>query len=178
MEEIEVPIEQAQEHLHEAAHHAKEQWISLAALASGVIAVLAAIAAMLAGSHANEAMLSQIKASNSWNYYQAKGVKSAVLASKIQLLNELGKPTVAEDQKKLDEYKKEQDEISSKAKELEAESEVGLKIHEIFAKAVTFFQVAIAMGAIAVLSRRKPFWFVSLAFASVGAVFFALGLLR
>jgi hypothetical protein len=178
MDEIEVPLEQVNEHMHEAAHHAQEKWISLAALGSGVIAVIAAISAMLAGSHANEAMISQIKASNSWSYYQAKSVKSAVLSNKIQLLADLGKPAHEEDQKKLDEYKKEQDEITEKAKEYEKESEKNLVTHETLAKAVTLFQVAIAMGAIAVLSRKKKFWLVSLVFAAGGVVFFIWGLLR
>jgi hypothetical protein len=175
MEEIEVPLEQAQEHMHEAAHHSTEKWISWAALGSGLIAVMAAVCAMLAGGRANEAMIAQIKASDSWGYYQAKSVKSALLASKIQLLNELGKSTISDDTAKMAEYKKEQDEISKKAKELEEESEHNLKVHEILAKAVTLFQVAIAMGAIAVLSRKKNFWVVSLGLALVGIVFFAIG---
>jgi hypothetical protein len=42
---------------------------------------------------------------------------------------------------------------------------------------VTMFQVAIAVGAISVLTRRRNFWFASLAFGAVGVGFLGYGLL-
>ncbi len=178
MEEIEVPLEQAQEHIHHAAHEAKENWIGKVALISALVAVVAAIAALLAGHHSNEAMITQIKASDSWSFYQAKGVKAAILQTKIQIISELGKPTSIKDEEKLNDYKKEQDEISEKAKEFEHESEHHLKIHETMARSVTLFQVAIAISAITVLTRRKKFLFVSLGFSLVGLVIFIQALLQ
>ncbi|MGZ3690019.1 MAG: DUF4337 domain-containing protein [Pseudobdellovibrio sp.] len=177
MEETEVPLEEAQEHMHETAHHAGIKWISWAALASGIVAVFAAISALLSGSQANEAMISQIKASNAWNYYQAKGVKAAVLSSKVDLLKEMGRSTLNEDTEKLKSYKEDQDKISESAKDFEKESEHHLATHETMAKSVTMFQVAIALGAIAVLSKRRKFWFVSLGFAGVGLAIMTKGLL-
>jgi len=35
------------------------------------------------------------------------------------------------------------------------------------------FQIAIAVGAISVLTRRRAFWFVSLAFGAAGILFVA-----
>ncbi len=178
MEEIEVPLEQAQEHIHHAAHEAKENWIGKVALMSALVAVVAAIAALLAGHHSNEAMITQIKASDSWSFYQAKGVKASILQTKIQIISELGKPTSAKDEEKLNDYKKEQDEISEKAKEFEHESEHHLKIHETMARSVTLFQVAIAISAITVLTRRKKFLFVSLGFSLIGLIIFIQALLQ
>lgn len=180
MEEIEVPLEQVQEHVEHALHHEPtKSWINGAALASALTAVFAAIAALLAGQHANEAMISQIKASNQWNYYQAKGVKSAVLASKVELLSDMGHASkdLAKDQEKLESYKKDQESISESAREFEAESAHHLKVHEIVARAVTMFQVAIALGAVAILSRRRRFWYASLGLSVVGLAFFIQGLL-
>ena len=180
MEEIEVPLEQVQENAHHALHHeSSARWINGAALASALTAVVAATAALLAGQHANEAMIGQIKASNQWNYYQAKGVKSAVLASKVELLREMGHTAEenSKDTEKLEAYKKDQESISESAKEFEKESEHHLKVHEIIARAVTMFQVAIALGAVAILSRRKRFWFASLGLSAVGILFFIQGLL-
>jgi hypothetical protein len=37
--------------------------------------------------------------------------------------------------------------------------------------------VAIAVGAIAALTRRKSFWFISMGFGTIGIVFFILGFL-
>lgn len=188
MEEIEVPLEQVQENAHHVQHAEHESrdgvgsaqsWLGRAALASAIIAVCAALAAMLAGQHANEAMIDQIKSANDWNYYQAKGVKAGVLQSKVELLKQLGreKEESTEDLKKLDEYKKQQDEISKEAKEHQQGSEHHLRLHEFYARAVTMFQVAIALGAVAILSRKRRFFFASLGLAAVGLGFFAQGLL-
>ena len=85
-EEIEVPTE----HLHEAIQEKLQEeggsWIMYVAMTAAILSVLAAGAALFAGHHANEATLSQIKASNAWNYYQAKGVKSYILSMKVSML--------------------------------------------------------------------------------------------
>src|SRR5215813_12675105 len=83
-EEIEVPTEQLHETLHEEAHKAHgdgggREWFSQVALSSALLAVLAAIAALLAGHHANEGVLEQIKASDHWSYFQSKGIKASVM---------------------------------------------------------------------------------------------------
>jgi Domain of unknown function (DUF4337) len=59
------------------------------------------------GRTANEAMLSQIEASNQWNYYQAKSIKAAVLDSKIAFTG----ASDESDQSKRARYKQEQQEI-------------------------------------------------------------------
>jgi hypothetical protein len=172
MEEIEVPLERSQEDIHEAAHHAKENWIGRVALFSALVAVCAAIAALLAGHNSNEAMIAQIKSSDNWGYYQAKGIKHAVLQSRITLLQELGKTPPKADVDKLEAYKDDQDSITEKAKELEAESEAHLRTHEILAKAVTLFQISIAIAAISVLTRRRRFFFVSIGISLIALFFF------
>jgi hypothetical protein len=178
MEEIEVPTEHLHEHMHHEAHESHDRWIALVALASAITAVLAAIAALLAGGHANEAMIEQIRSSDKWAYYQAKGIKASLLASKMELLSEMGreKPT-AKDEEKLVEYKKQQDDIQKEAQELEQASRAHFLRHEIFARGVTLFQVAIALAAIAVLTRRRRFFYLSLGFVLIGGVFLVQGLI-
>lgn len=173
MEEIEVPLEQSQEHIHEHAHQGG--WMGKVALSTAMIAVIAAISALMAGHHSNEALILQIQSSDNWSYYQAKGIKSSILASKLELLTEMGKTPKEKDTKKFEEYKKEQEEISEQAKEKAHESEHHLRSHVTLAKAVTLFQIAIAVSAIAVLTRRKTFWYVSLGFAGIGVFFFIQG---
>jgi hypothetical protein len=174
-EEIEVPTE----HLHEAMEHgaeeSKEKWILGVALSSALLAGFAAVAALSAGHNANEAMLDQIKASDQWNYYQAKGIKAAVLGSKIELLKTLHHAPAKDDTDKIAQYKDDQQKISDEAKVDEDSSEAHLKHHENLAFSVTFFQVAIAVGAISALARRRAFWFVSLCFGAVGVFFLAIG---
>jgi Domain of unknown function (DUF4337) len=178
MEEAEVPTEHLHEEInHRAEHAGKSHWTMGVALSSALLAGLAAVSSLLAGHHANEAMIEQIQSSDKWAYYQAKGIKAAVLGSKIELLDAEGKAISSSDKKKMEVYKEEQDEISSEATEKEHSSEDHLKKHVIFARAVTLFQIAIAIGAISVLTNRRPFWFVSLAFGLLGAVFLIQGYL-
>src|SRR4029077_14089280 len=85
VEEAEVPLESLQEHVHHSAEHSDAAWISWVALSTAILAVLAAIAGLLSGKHANEAMMSQIEASDQWSYYQAKSIKASVLDAKMSL---------------------------------------------------------------------------------------------
>jgi len=170
MEEAEVPLEQAHEHIHESAHHGPD-WISWVALSTALLAVLAAVAGLLSGSHANEAMMSQIETADQWNYYQAKGIKASVLSAKMAL----AATPDAGDREKAERYEKEQEEIGEKAKEKQAEAKEHFHRHEIFARSVTMFQIAIAVAAISALTKKRRFWFVSLVFGLAGCVFLGLG---
>jgi hypothetical protein len=176
-EEIEVPTEHLHEHLEHEVEEGKERWILGVALSSAFLAAFAAVASLLAGHHVNEAMIDQIRASDQWNYYQAKGIKSAVLSSKMDLLRGEHHKVSTQDEEKISQYKDDQDKISEEAKKYEESSEAHLLHHVILARAVTLFQVAIAIGAIAALARRRAFWYVSLGFGGVGLFFFIQGLL-
>jgi len=78
----------------------------------------------------------------------------------------------------LDEYKAQQKEIEKEAKEKEEHSFAHFDLHRTFAKAVTFFQIAIAVVAIAVIARRKWFLWVAATFSAIGACFLAVGRLH
>jgi hypothetical protein len=173
MEEAEVPLESVQEHVHHRAQHSGERWISWVALSTAILAVLAAIAGLLSGQHANEAMVAQIEASDQWAYYQAKGIKATVLDAKMALS---GTPN-EQDKSKIDRYQEEQNEIQKEAKQKEKEAKANFHRHEIFARGVTMFQIAIAVAAISALTVRRRFWIVSLIFGALGGVFLALGVL-
>jgi hypothetical protein len=170
MEESEVPLEHLQEHVHHSAEHSRERWISWVALSTAILAVLAAIAALLSGRHVNEAMMNQIEASDQWNYYQAKGIKAAVLDAKMSLSGASNES----DQSKRDRYEKEQEKIKSEAEQKEAAAKSNFHKHEVFAGGVTMFQIAIAIAAISALTRKRRFWIVSLLFGVVGCAFLVL----
>jgi hypothetical protein len=167
------------EHLHEEmehhAAHSKAPWTMGVALSSALLAGLAAVCSLLAGHHSNEAMIEQIRSSDKWAYYQAKGIKAAVLASKLELLEAEGKPVAAKDRQKLADYKKDQDDIAAEANEREHAAEEHLARHVVFARGVTLFQIAIALGAIAALTSRRLFWYVSLAIGLLGIAFLVQG---
>ena len=177
MEDPEVPTEHLHEEMQEHAHHAKSSWTMGVALSSALLAAMAAVCALLAGHHSNEAMIEQLQASDQWAYYQAKGIKSAILASKLELLAAEGREVAEKDRQKLETYKAEQEDIQKDAKEKQVRSADHLARHVVFSRGVTLFQIAIAVGAISVLTNRKAFWFVSLLFGLAGAAFLLQGLL-
>ena len=173
MEEAEVPLESVQEHIHHSAEHGRERWISWVALSTAILAALAAIAGLLSGQRANEAMVDQIEAADQWAYYQAKGIKAAVLDAKMSLSAEPNE----QDKTKAERYQEEQTEIQKEAKEKQEKAKAYFEQHETFARGVTMFQIAIAVAAISALTSKRRFWIVSLVFGLVGCVFLGLGLL-
>ena len=173
MEEAEVPLEHLHEHIHHHAEHGGVSWISWVALSTAILAVLSAIAGLLSGRHANEAMMSQIQASDQWAYYQAKSIKASVLDAKMTLTD----VATDKDKEKAAQYQEEQTEIKRGAEEKEADAKSNFHKHEIFARGVTMFQIAIAIAAISALTKKRRFWFVSLVFGLAGMVFLVQGLM-
>jgi Domain of unknown function (DUF4337) len=184
MEEIEVPTEHLHEEIHEKAEEIKEKWTLYVALSTAFMAVLAAVAGLLAGHHANEALVARVKASDQWNFYQSKNLKQEIVVNTDKILQAIGPaktgetPLPIEDHSKdIARYEKEKEEIKRTAEEAEKESEGHLAKHVPLASAVTAFQIAIAISAIAILTRRKVLWVGGLVLTCIGIVFFVLGII-
>jgi hypothetical protein len=176
MEELEVSTEHLHEQIHESATESKEKWIMFVALSTAFIAVLAAIAGLMGGHHSNEALLKQIEASDKWSQYQSKSIKSEINSNSARILTAIsGKSDTKENQTKLAHYEKDKEEIMGDAKGLETESKKHLDRHVNFSIAVTIYQIAIAIAAISILTRRKLLWMVSLVLAAGGTFYLVLG---
>jgi hypothetical protein len=184
-EQIEQGVERALE------HHEREtpRWSKYLSLSTAIIAVFAAVASLESGANANdaileknEAVLDQSKTSDQWAYYQAKGVKAAIASGQAEMVGEAKPEAAARLHQAAERYKKEQEEIERTARELEEKvKESGeraqrfLERHHRFALSVTLFQIAIAMCAIAALTRQKALWFAGLLASGVGIVLFVRG---
>ena len=79
-------------------------------------------------------------------------------------------------------YKEEQVDLNKQALELEAQVKESderaaamLEHHHLFALSVTLFQVAIALSAIALLSRQRFLWIISLFIGAGGLGIFIRG---
>jgi hypothetical protein len=177
-EEPEVPLESVHEEIHHHAEHSGEAWTLGVALSSALIAALAAVSSLLAGHHSDEALIEQMKATDQWGYYQAKGIKANILASKMELERTLGKEPDQGDEKKVHQYSAEQEEIKNEAQKAQGKSAAHIRSHNILARGVTFFQISIAIGAISVLTKRKWFWYVGLVGALIGTWFLIEGIIR
>lgn len=178
MEEMEVPTEHLHEEIQEKAEEQKDKWTLYVALSTAFMAVLAAVAGLLAGHHANEALIERVKASDQWNYYQAKNLKAELVASSDRLLHTLSPNTPVEDHKlDLARYEREKESIKKTAEDAEKLSEQHLGHHVPLASAVTAFQIAIAISAISLLTRRRQFWYMGLLLMLIGVGFLIAGTL-
>jgi Domain of unknown function (DUF4337) len=172
-------LKEMKEELSEARAEERQdrQSLNLIGLSTAIFSTLAAIAAMQGGYFANEGMLAQIKASNQWSFYQAKSTKHHIEESNLLLLQALQKPVPAKTTNELNKLTKDQQEIQKEAQKLQSESEQNLQHHELFARSVTALQVAISMGAIAALTKKRSIWYVGLGIAVIGIGFMVTGTL-
>jgi Domain of unknown function (DUF4337) len=187
----EVDTDKLREAVHEELEHAGGSFLRRIALTTAILAAIAAIAALNAGSTANEALVLkteatqlQAQASDQWAYYQAKGIKAAVAEASAATWRAAGKRPPADVIQKAERYASEQEQIKTKAEEVERErdargreADLLLYRHHRFANAVALFQVAIALGALAALTRNRAVWLGSLALGAVGLALFATAFL-
>jgi hypothetical protein len=191
MPEEGLETQELKEKLEEAAEHAERgaPWIMWLSLSTAVIAVFAAIGSLQSGAYANDAIvqkndaiLAQSKADDSWSYFQARSIKAALYATQADVAQGSNAELAVKFRQESAKQKAEQDELQKKAQEsekrveeMDQESAHSLHRHHQFATSVTIFQVAIALSAIAALTRKKRMWWVSLAVGAAGIFFFVKG---
>ena len=184
------------EKLHEAVQEELEKegggFLRQIALSTALLAALAAIAALQAGATVNEALVLkteatrlQAQASDQWAYYQAKGIKGAVQEAARAPWIAIAKEPPASYAEAAKHYAAEQADIRKKAEDFERqrdeksrEADELLHRHHGFANAVALFQVSIALGAVAALTRARPMWIGSMALGIAGAAMFGYHLLH
>lgn len=185
-EEIEIDTDKLRETIDEEMEKESGSLLRAIALTTALFAAFAAVASLEAGGSINEALALkteatqlQAQASDQWAYYQAKGIKSVVLTAQKNSLLALDKTPSPDVQKNIERYDEDQKEARKKAGELEherdkkgAEADELIHHHHHYAFAVTFLQVAIALGAVAALTRKRLAWFGSTALGIVGAGIF------
>jgi hypothetical protein len=164
-------VHDLQEDLKERASEARDGFLTRIALTTALIAALAAVTGYLAGERADESLVDQIHSSDSWSYYQAKSIKSALLTAKIETLQSLKQAQPAKaDLDKIAEYHADMKEINATAEGQHKTAEHRLEQRKILANGVTLFQIAIAIGAVSAITRKQKLWYVSLIFGTAGLV--------
>ena len=156
-------------HDHELEHaqqgHGGEHTNSIA-MFTAIIATVGALFGYMggatqanAGLYKNNAAIKKTEASNQWNFYQAKSNKQNLSELALELA-----PTNRKSfyESEIQRYKTEKADIKTKADALEAEarhwdeeSDHQMHQHHRWAQATTVLQVAIAMAAIALLSKKR-----------------------
>lgn len=169
---------------HDAGHKGGGM-IAQIAMVTAIIATVGAIFSYMggatqanAGLYKNNAAIKKTEASNQWNYFQSKSTK--------QSLAELARDLAPDDKKngyqaKIERYEKEKNEIKTAAEKLEADatawdrqSDEQMHQHHRWAQATTALQVAIALAAIALLTKKKWLEYGMFGLAGIG---FSIGVL-
>jgi len=152
----------------------REAWTKYVSLTVVIIAVLGSIATQWAGKYSSRVQLSQAKASDSWNLYQARSVKGHLLEVTTNFLTKMGDPTNSETQKMLKDYAKSvakydagKDESQNIARAYEADRDSAEALGKKLSPAVPLFSVSIAMASMCLLTKRKPLWLVALFAAAI-----------
>ena len=156
-------------HDHEIEHatqgHGGEHTNSIA-MFTAIIATVGALFGYMggatqanAGLYKNNAAIKKTEASNQWNYYQAKSSKQNLSELALELAPPAKKDFYQDEIKR---YKGEKAEIKAAAEKLEAEarawddkSDEQMHQHHRWAQATTVLQIAIALAAIALLSKKR-----------------------
>ena len=154
-------------HDHELEHQAQAEPHGFAghlAVATAIIATVGALFSYMgglkqvnAGLYKNEAAIKKTDAANQWAYYQAKNNRQNIAEIAVDLVPDARKDYYRGEAAR---YKGEKAEIQKKAEELENESkswddksEHEIHEHHRWQQATTALQIAIAMAAIALLTK-------------------------
>ncbi len=155
---------EAMEHqrLAEEAATGSEQFGRHAAVLVSVLAALLAIAAIAGNRATTEALLSQQKASDAWNEFQANSLKRHVNeddAAMLRLLAADG-PRQAEAEERAaaleadvaTKYRPNQDRLQHEAEDLQRERDLAERRHRRFEVAEAGFQLAIVLSSISIVA--------------------------
>ena len=179
-------------HDHALEHEAQAEPHGMAghlAVATAIIATVGALFAYMgglkqvnAGLYKNEAAIKKTEAANQWAYYQAKNNRQNLAEVAADLAPEGRRDYYKGEASR---YRSEKAEIQKKAEELEKEtlmwdqrSEHELQEHERWQQATTSLQIAIALAAIALLTKSRRLQYGVYALTAIGVVIGALAWLH
>ena len=156
-------------HDHEVEHvtqHGGDSFTARLAVLTAILSTVGAIFGYMGGHtqnaallYKNEAAIQKTSAANQWNYYQAKSNKQNLAELSITLTSgetqEKYRQEVARYKDEKAEIKVEAEKLEAQAKAADAKSELEMHVHERWALATTLLQIAIAMSAITLLTRKR-----------------------
>jgi hypothetical protein len=186
-EEIEIDTDKLRETIDDEIERTGAGILRVVALTTAILAAVTAVVSLHAGSTINEALVLkseatalQSRASDQWAYYQAKGIKGAIATSATSAYAAAGRAVPDSLRAQAARYASEQATIQTDAKKLEAERDEKsaeadrlLGQHHHYAYAVALLQVAIALGAVAALTRQRAALALS-ALSGIGGIVLAI----
>jgi hypothetical protein len=161
-----------QEH---AEHGAHEESMRPVAFTMAVLAVLVAITTVLGHRTHTEAVLDQNRATDQWNEYQAKKIRSYNTSLAGDLLSVLTLADKDKEEKIAKVYADHQAKWNDDLKEEQEKAEaLEKKVEEAEARAARFdlaealLEIGLVITSVTLLTKARIYWFLGLAFAAAG----------
>ena len=153
-------------HVEHVTQHGGDDFTSRLAVMTAILSTVGAIFGYMGGHsqnaallYKNEAAIQKTSASNQWNYYQAKSNKQNLAELSVTLTKgeaqDKFKQAVERYKAEKEEIKAEADKLEVAAKEADKKSEAEMHVHQRWALATTLLQIAIALAAITLLTRKR-----------------------
>jgi hypothetical protein len=163
-----------QEHAEHGAHEASMRPV---AFTMAVLAVLVAITTVLGHRTHTEAVLDQNRATDQWNEYQAKKIRSYNTSLTADLLSVLTLADKDKEEKIAKVYADHQAKWNDDLKEEQEKAEaLERKVEEAEARAARFdlaealLEIGLVVTSVTLLTRARIYWFLGLAFAAAGVL--------
>ncbi len=172
------PFENAEHAEHVA--HLDDSFLTQVSITIAVLAVIAATVGSLetietaaAIGDKNAAVLVQNKATDNWNFYQAKSIKKNM----YEIAAENGGPAEQDFKAQSQRFAADEKELFAKGEALEHETDAKLRDsenherrHHTLTVGVTFLHVSIAVATISIIMRGRRWpWYSSIALGLIGA---------
>jgi hypothetical protein len=167
---------EAQELKEHAEHGAHESALRPVAFTMSVLAVLVAITTVLGHRTHTEAVLDQNKATDQWNEYQAKKIRSynTQLTSEVLQAVTIGNKDAAA--KIVKGYTAHQEKWAGELKEEQEQAEaLETKVEQAEARANRFdlaeamLEIGMVVTSVTLLTRSRIYWYLGMAFSALGA---------
>src|SRR5665213_356744 len=167
---------EAQE-LQENAEHAQENSMRPVAFTMSVLAVLVAVTTVLGHRTHTEAVLDQNKATDQWNFYQAKKIRSNDTALAADLLSvvtvndkdaakKIAKAYADHQAKWNDDLKEGQE----KAEGLEKKVEFAERRADRFDLGEALLEIGLVITSVTLLTRSRAYWYLGIVAAAAGVI--------
>jgi hypothetical protein len=154
----------------------RESWTRYVSLTVVIIAVVGSIAAQWSGKYASRVQMSQAKASDAWNLYQARSVKGHLLEVTTNLAARMGNASDPEVQQMLKSYAKDvakydagKVESQNLARAYEEDRDAAEALGKKLGPALPLFAISIAMASMCLLTKKKPLWLVAMLGAAIAS---------
>jgi hypothetical protein len=161
--------------LREHAEHAQEESLRPVAFTMSVLAVLVAVTTVLGHRTHTEAVLQQNKATDQWNEYQAKKIRSYNTGLTADLLSVIAVADKDKEEKIAKVYADHQAKWNEDLKQEQEKAEaLEKKVEQAEVRATRFdlsealLEIGLVITSVTLLTRRRIYWYLGLTFAAAG----------